>query len=282
MARNPPWSAAENAVTVQAYLDMLEQELTGQSFNKKEINRRVMAATGRAHRSVEDKFQNISAVLRDQRCIFVDGYKPLSNYQRALAEEVTKQLARRPQLFSEMDAAVDAPAAARFDISWNLSDPPFGVDIQVGRHGSTEGGFHTDYVAREAANRKLGQAGEIAILDLERTRLRSAGRSDLADEVRHVSKDEGDGLGYDILSYNAAGDRRLIEVKTTRRSIYWPMVVSRNEIAVSERESGEYVLSRVFGFASKKVGLYELSGAISETCVLDPLSYLALPKASVA
>lgn len=282
MARNPPWSAAENAVTVQAYLDMLEQELTGQSFNKKEINRRVMAATGRAHRSAEDKFQNISAVLRDDRCVYVDGYAPLSNYQQSLADEVRAQLARRPQLFSEMDAAVDAPAAARLEISWKLSDPPYGVDIQVGRHGSSEKGFHTDYVAREAANRKLGQAGEIAVLELERARLHSAGRSDLADRIRHVSKEEGDGLGYDILSYNPAGGRRLIEVKTTRRSKYWPMVVSRNEISVSEREAGEYVLSRVFAFASKTVGLYELDGAITQTCVLDPLNYLALPKASVA
>lgn len=262
-----------------AYLDMLEQELTGQPFVKAEINRRLVARIGRTRGSVERKFQNISAVLRDERCIYVDGYKPLSNYQRALADEVKKQLTSRPRLFSDMDSVVDAPAAARLDFSWDVTDPPIDAVIQVGRHGSSERGFHTDYVAREAANRELGQAGEIAILELERTRLRDAGRGDLADQVRHVSKDQGDGLGYDILSYNPAGGRRLIEVKTTRRSIYWPMVVSRNEIAVSERESEEYVLSRVFAFASKKVGLYELHGAITETCVLDALSYLALPKA---
>lgn len=280
MARES-WTSEENAATVAAYLDMLEQELTGQPFVKSEINRRLVERIGRTRGAVERKFQNVSAVLRDERCIFVDGYKPLGNYQQALADEVRTQLRSRRDIFGFMDAAVDAPAATRLDFSWNVTDPPLDAQIQLGPHSLPEHGFHTDYVAREAENRQLGHAGEVAVLELERGRLRDAGRNDLADRVRHVSEEDGDGLGYDILSFDASGERRLIEVKTTRRSIHWPMVVSRNEIRVSERRADEYVLARVFAFASMKVGLYELPGAVSATCDLDPLSYLALPKPAV-
>lgn len=272
------WTSGENAATVEAYLDMLGQELTGQAYVKAEINRRLVGRIGRTRGAVERKFQNVSAVLRDERCIFVDGYKPLGNYQQSLADEVRRQLRSRPELFGYMDAAVDAPAATRLDFSWAITEPPRDAEIQIAGHGPLSHGFHTDYVAREAANRQLGHAGEVAVLELERERLRDAGRDDLVERVRHVSEEEGDGIGYDIESYDSDGRRRLIEVKTTRRSIQWPMVVSRNEIDVSERKSGEYIVARVFAFASENVGLYELQGAIKATCELDPLSYLALPK----
>lgn len=274
------WTSEENAATVAAYLDMLEQELTGQPYVKAEINRRLVARIGRSKGAVERKFQNVSAVLRDERCIFVDGYKPLGNYQQSLAEEVREQLRSRREIFGFMDAAVDAPAASRLDFTWDVTDPPLDAQVQMGRHNFPEHGFHTDYVAREAENRQLGHAGEVAVLELERDRLRGADRDDLAQKVRHVSEEDGDGLGYDILSFDLTGEKRLIEVKTTRRSIHWPMVVSRNEVHVSEKRQEQYVLARVFGFASPKVGLYELPGAISATCDLEALSYLALPRQS--
>lgn len=46
MARES-WTSEENAATVAAYLDMLEQELTGQPFVKSEINRRLVERIGR-------------------------------------------------------------------------------------------------------------------------------------------------------------------------------------------------------------------------------------------
>ena len=44
----------------------------------------------------------------------------------------------------------------------------------------------------------------------------AAGRTDLAERIRWASHVDGDGGGYDILSFDTDGSDRLIEVKTTK------------------------------------------------------------------
>jgi len=51
-----------------------------------------------------------------------------------------------------------------------------------------------DYTEQDEKNRKLGLAGEEAVIESERLALRAAGRSDLAEMVVHVAKVEGDGV----------------------------------------------------------------------------------------
>ena len=51
-------------------------------------------------------------------------------------------------------------------------------------------------------NRKLGLAGELLVLEYERKNLIDAGRKDLAENVQHVSVEQGDGAGYDIRSFS--------------------------------------------------------------------------------
>ena len=72
-----------------------------------------------------------------------------------------------------------------------------------------------DYLAIEAANRSLGPAGEEFVLRFEVARLVRAGQERLAVMVELVSETRGDGLGYDVLSFEISGRERLIEVKTT-------------------------------------------------------------------
>ena len=45
-----------------------------------------------------------------------------------------------------------------------------------------------DYSLRDELDRKLGEAGELAVLQKEKRRLSQAGRSDLADKILHVSQ----------------------------------------------------------------------------------------------
>lgn len=52
-----------------------------------------------------------------------------------------------------------------------------------------------DYVYRDVMNRRLGMQGEPAVVELERRRLSSLGRRDLADLVEHFSRRAGDGFG---------------------------------------------------------------------------------------
>jgi hypothetical protein len=73
-------------------------------------------------------------------------------------------------------------------------------------------------------------------LKWHRARLEVAGHGRLAAQVSHISVERGDGLGYDILSFEPDSRERLIEVKTTRFGEYTPFYVSANELEVSRQE----------------------------------------------
>lgn len=89
------WTDDENEAVVAEYFHMLDAELAGDEYVKREINERVQTATGRSHGSVEYKFQNVSAVLDEAGLPWVSGYMPASNYQAALKPVVLREAARR-------------------------------------------------------------------------------------------------------------------------------------------------------------------------------------------
>lgn len=95
------------------------------------------------------------------------------------------------------------------------------------------------------------------MLEHERYDLVRNGRPDLARRVRWVSEDEGDGLGYDIASFDMEGRDRLIEVKTTNGWERTPFIITRNELAVADERRDEWCLLRVWNF-SRKVSAFEL------------------------
>src|SRR5690606_491390 len=110
-------------------------------------------------------------------------------------------------------------------------------------------------------NRSLGLAGEQFIVEFEARRLHAAGRKALAERVEHVAGVRGDGLGYDVLSFDVSGEERFIEVKTTDFGAVTPFYVSRNEVAFSEERAEQFVLARVHEFRSAPK-FFELKGAI--------------------
>lgn len=77
-------------------------------------------------------------------------------------------------------------------------------------------------------------AGELFVAEFESRRLHALGLSRLSERVEHVSRTRGDGLGYDVLSFDADGRERYIEVKTTAFGQETPFYVSRNELACSD------------------------------------------------
>lgn len=98
-----------------------------------------------------------------------------------------------------------------------------------------------DYLEREAYNISLGTAGEEFIGQFEHWRLNSLGQSRLADKVDHVSKSKGDGLGYDILSFETNGKERFIEVKTTRFGKDTPFFVSKGEQPCPKQRTTNFI-----------------------------------------
>ncbi len=99
MARREDWSADEVRETVADYLEMLRQELRGAPYSKAGHRRELaVRLDGRSNPSIEFKHANISAVLAERDCRYIEGYKPRGNYQRIVADELDRQLAADPDL----------------------------------------------------------------------------------------------------------------------------------------------------------------------------------------
>jgi hypothetical protein len=107
-----------------------------------------------------------------------------------------------------------------------------------------------DPAERDLRNRSLGKAGEAFVFDLEQRQLTAAGRLDLARRVRWVAAEDGDGAGYDILSFDPRGREQLVEVKTTNGSARTPFFLTRNECDVAAERPEEWRIFRVHLFAT--------------------------------
>jgi hypothetical protein len=214
------WSRAEVEAVVADYLHMLTLELAGQSLNKTAHRRALQAKLrNRSDGSIERKHQTISAVLIELGCPYIAGYKRLSNYQGLLFDFVADRLAH-DRLFDQSavgaaEQPAEVPLAPEFA---RLLEPPPAVrraaEPEPASYVARGGGLRRDYLDREARNRSLGAAGEAFVIAFERYRLHAAGAKRLSDRVEHVSQTKGDGLGYDILSFEPDGRERFVEVKT--------------------------------------------------------------------
>jgi hypothetical protein len=125
--------------------------------------------------------------------------------------------------------------------------------------------------------RDIGLAGELAMVDYEKRRLRALGLDALADQVRHVSIVEGDGAGYDILSFREDGSKLYIEVKTTTGAAASEFFISSNEVAFSMAHHQNYELRRIYDFneAIKAGRFFSISGNIADQLSLTPTQFRA-------
>ena len=276
------WSPEEVAATVADYLVMLDHELRREPYNKKDHNRRLQTLLhGRSDGAIEFKHCNISAVLLELGFPCIDGYKPRANYQRLLKDEVAAQLARDIPLALAAETIVESPVPGipRID---DLSDiivpaPVRDRDRSRGYERRVPAFIQRapiNYLERESRNASLGAAGEALAMEVEHRRLRGAGHRQLAEKIEHVSRSQGDGLGYDILSFETDGRERLIEVKTTSFGARTPFFASKREVAVSDERAQNFSLYRVFKFREAPK-IFILPGSLRESCELDPVQFRA-------
>jgi len=243
-----PWQAAELDEIVADYFAMLSAELSGKPYSKSAYSTTLMTRIGRTHRSVEFKHQNISAVLDELGLPWIRGYIPKRNYQGAILDAIERYLTGSPEILDRTPGAVvsSAPASAIFVPAPipELAPVPIPKRFQ-------ELVRKFDPVERDYRNRALGAAGEEFVVDLERRRLNEENRPDLARCVRWVAREEGDGAGYDVLSFDYSSQPLLIEVKTTNGSARTPFYLSRNECEVALEKSDQWRIYRVHLFASE-------------------------------
>lgn len=293
MPRN--WSEAEIAAIVEDYFKMLALELEGRLYNKTEHRLALMDTVDRTKGSIERKHMNISAVLAVLGLPYIDGYKPYSNFQQALFEAVQARLHDDGVLYASLTgeaAAVGEPIPEfRIDPEQVL-DPeqvyvdaplsPVATDPQMPEDISRIIRKFEPPAERDARNRLLGKAGEEFVFELERQRLTMLGRQDLADDVRWVARDDGDGYGFDILSFNGTGkgneaDReRWLEIKTTNGPKSTPFFITSNELSVSEENPEIFRVVRLYDFR-RRARAYRLEPPLEDRVRLSPAIYRAYP-----
>jgi hypothetical protein len=277
------WSREEVEAAVADYFAMFGKELRTEAYNKAEHNRLLQRLlSNRTRASIERKHQNISAVLLELGYPYIDGYKPLRNYQALLRSVIEDRLSGATSLQQSVAAVVAAEVESTPTISDLLSIevPPPAREEEVSqlhdRPRPRPSPVRRNYLELEARNQSLGRAGEELVLRFEHERLWRAGKRDLADRIEHVAQSRGDHLGFDVLSFETNGEERFIEVKTTRFGAMTPFFASRNEVEVSEEHEACYRLYRLFNFRAQPK-LFKLAGSLRDSCRLDPVTFSAVP-----
>lgn len=230
-----------------------------------------MARIGRTHRSVEFKHQNISAVLEELGLPWIPGYIPKPNYQSAIFDAIDRYLTRHSnilELAQPSPLVTPEPSATFVDPPLSkTSDRPIPERLQrLARK--------FDPAKRDELNRALGKAGEAFVVDVERQRLSDAHRADLACRIRWIAEEEGDGAGYDILSFDSIGRERLIEVKTTNGAARTPFFLSRNECDLATERPADWCLYRVHLFA-RQSRIFTIFPPLEGTVQLRPETWRA-------
>ena len=139
-------------------------------------------------------------------------------------------------------------------------------------------GCLVDYEERDRKNRNLGRLGEELVLQFEKHKLIQAGQKRLAEKVEHVARTRGDGLGFDVLSFDPETKSELhIEVKTTQGPASTPFFMSAGEVEYARRCEQEYQLIRLYEFASSasRIPFFSLESPLEEKLLLRPTHYRA-------
>src|SRR6185369_6829676 len=267
------WTRIEVEAIVADYLQMLALELAGQGFNKAEHRRRLGALLdNRSEGSIEFKHCNISAAMIDLGFPYLAGDKPRANYQGLLADVIAAQVKAKPFMDDVALAAVQRPAVTPVVQDFakvKFEAPRMRLRAAESAAAPVLRAVKRDYLEREALNQSLGLAGEELVIQYEHWRLIALGEKRLADRVEHVSQCRGDGLGFDVLSFERDGEERFIEVKTTSFGRETPFFVSRGELALSKSAKTQFHLYRLFEFR-KAPRLFDLTGSLEQHCLLDP------------
>lgn len=266
------WQDDELDAIIADYFAMLAADLAGEPYIKARHSAVLMAQIGRTHRSVEFKHQNISAVLDELGMPWIPGYKPKRNYQNAIFDAIDRYLTKNPTTLEAAQTAPPIPPPVPAEIF--VPPPILALASEPIPERLRRLVQKFDPVERDHRNRALGRAGEAFVIDLERHQLIEADRPDLASKVRWIASEDGDGAGYDVLSFNSGGRERLIEVKTTNGAARTPFFLSRNECALATERPADWQIYRVHLFA-KEPRIFTIAPPLENAIKLTPETWRA-------
>jgi hypothetical protein len=270
------WSNYEVELIVSDYFQMLSSELMGKSYIKAEHrNSLIPLLNKRSEGSIEFKHQNISAVLIHLGQPYIKGYLPRYNYQKILEEKVIDFLTLNIEIENQFQSFADKDiliAKTKIDFKKILVEPPTITSVFEPKPVYHRNPIKVNYLEREQSNSKLGKSGEELVLQFEKWHLINIGKEKLADQVKWISQEEGDGAGFDILSKNNNGTDKYIEVKTTKLGKETPFFFSRNELSFSSQHPESFHLFRLFNFEDE-AKMFVKNGSLDKICHSIPITY---------
>ena len=270
------WTPKEVRLIVEDYFDMLHFERNHREYSKTEHRRNLLPLLNdRSNGSVEFKHQNITAALINMGLPFIKGYKPKFNYQKQAIEKEITEFIKKNQVplekeFEQFSSEVILPKQKEINFANILNEDP--IVSQVSEAEPLYRPTKINYLEKEQNNRRLGEVGEELVMRYEKWRLIEKGKDSLADKIEWVSKEKGDGTGFDILSKNINGSDRYIEVKTTKLSKETPIYLTKTELSFASLKTKDFFLYRVFNFdASPQI--FIKNGKYENFCQLKPQTF---------
>lgn len=124
-----------------------------------------------------------------------------------------------------------------------------------------------NFIQNNIENKRIGDLGELWVLKREKSKLKHLSNS-ILEKIKHTSKEEGDGTGYDIQSVDEDGNPIFIEVKTTKGGKNTPFYITRNELEKSIIEKDKYYLYRLYNFNvdANSADLLIIKGELTNLC----------------
>lgn len=120
-----------------------------------------------------------------------------------------------------------------------------------------------------------GYVGEALVYEYEKNKLIELGRPDLAEKIKWISRDNGDGFGYDIKSFDIVDGIEkeiFIEVKSTSSSLTSDFEMSSNELEFAKSHPDNYKLYRIYRNGKKTKG-YIVVASLYDSFEFTPVSY---------
>ncbi len=138
-----------------------------------------------------------------------------------------------------------------------------------------------DYINKIKKQQTIGAKGELFVLTYEKEALTKMGLIKLGSLVKHISIEEGDYYGYDILSYDGEGNEKYIEVKTSTKGYSSDFFLTENELN-KIKQLNNYFIYRVFDFdIDKGIGslyIVNCSKDFNDKFIIKPTQYKITPR----
>jgi len=268
------WSEFEVDLIIEDYFQMLHEEIRGVSYNKAAHRNKLSKLLNNRDKAIEFKHQNISAILINNGLPYIVGYKPLKRYQKLLEDRVLAYISKQTAIEIDFEKfatqkVIVQPKEVQYNSWVEKPPPPTTIKEKTKRLYKP---VKRNYLEIEQRNRSIGSAGEELVLNYEKWRLTNAGFPKLAKEVKWISKDFGDGAGYDILSRTVKGSDIFIEVKTTTLGIDTPIFFSSNENDFSNEKKEAFYLYRVFDIKHQP-RMFFRTGSFKDICNIEAVNF---------